>query len=131
MKHLHVSCEAPLRPAQRYYPGWRPRMDAMRGFLEDVKKYRYAKVNFIGFLHLMIGRRICKSDCAFISSGLTWRDLANWFRKLRWDTDDVLELGLEPDKLAPKDRERLWYTAIARSGVDSEKAAQAADRLAE
>lgn len=106
-------------------------MDALRGFFEDVKKHKYAKGNFLGFLHLMIGRRISKADGAVISSGLTWRDLANWLRKLRWDTDDVLELGLDPDKLAPKDRERLWYTAIARSGVDSEKAAQAADRLAE
>ncbi len=106
-------------------------MDALRGFFEDVKKNKHAKGNFLGFLHLMIGRRVSGSDGTVISAGLTWRDLANWLRKVRWDTEDVLELGLDPDKLAPKDRERLWYAAIARAGVDTEKAAQAADRLAE
>ena len=106
-------------------------MDALKGFFEDVKKHKHAKGSFLGFLHLMIGRRISRPDGTLISAGLSWRDLANWLRKLRWDIDDVLELGLDPDKLAPKDRERLWYTAIARAGVDTEKAAQAADRLAE
>ncbi|MBM4069199.1 MAG: hypothetical protein FJ271_09680 [Planctomycetes bacterium] len=106
-------------------------MDALRGFLEDVKKNKHAKGNFLGFLHLMIGRRISRPDGTVISAGLSWRDLANWLRKIRWDTEDVLELGLDPDKLAPKDRERLWYAAISRAGVDTEKAAQSADRLAE
>lgn len=106
-------------------------MDALKEFFEDVKKHKYVKGNFLGFLHLMIGRRVTRTSGELICAGLTWRDLANWLKKLRWDTDAVLELGLDPDKLAPKDRERLWYIAIARAGVHSDKASQAADKLAE
>lgn len=105
-------------------------MDALKGFLEDVRKDGYAAGNFLGFLHVMIGRRITAPDGTIISAGLTWRELANLFKKLRWDIEMVRELGLDPDKLAPKDREKLWYVAISRAGVASEKAAKAGDQLA-
>lgn len=105
-------------------------MDALKGFLEDVRTNGYAAGNFLGFLHVMIGRRITTAEGGVISPGLSWRELANLLKKLRWDTDIVGELGLNPDKLAPKDREKLWYVAISRAGVASDKAAKAGDQFA-
>ncbi len=39
------------------------------------------------------------------------------------------ELGLDPADLPPRDRQRLWYTAIARGGIDSPKASADAAQL--
>src|SRR5579864_6511291 len=98
-------------------------MDALLGFLEDVKEH--AQGNFLGFLYLLIGGRIKKADNTVISNGLTWRELAAVLKKVHWNTECVRELGLDPETLAPRDRNRFWYVAISQSGVDSEKAAQA------
>jgi|SRR6516165_4654407 len=104
-------------------------MDALREFLEDVKLP--AQGNFLGLLHLLIGRRIKKADTIIISNGLTWRELAALLKKVHWSIECVRELGLDPEKLAPRDRHRFWYTAIAQAGVDSQKATQAGEQLAD
>jgi hypothetical protein len=106
-------------------------MDALREFLDDLKKNRYAKGNLLGLLHILIGRRIAKSDGTLISNGLTWRELSTILKKYRWDTGDIHELGVNPEELPPRDRQRFWYTVIARTQVDSLQAAQAGDRLAD
>src|SRR5262249_36720608 len=103
-------------------------MDALREFLEDVKQP--AQGNFLGLLHLLIGRRIKKAD-TIISNGVTWRELAALLKKVHWSTECVRELGLDPEKLAPRDRQRFWYTAIVQAGVDSPKATQAGEQLAD
>jgi hypothetical protein len=104
---------------------------ALREFLLDLKAHGYARGNFIGLLHLLIGRRIARQDGAVICHGLTWRDVAGWLKKIRWDKEAVRELNLDPTALPPRERERFWYTAILRAGVDSDKASAAADKLAE
>jgi hypothetical protein len=104
-------------------------MDALRDFLDDIKQH--VQGNFLGLIHLLIGRRLKKSDGAIISKGLTWRDLASLLKKAHWNTDSVRELGIDPDELAPRDRQRFWYTAIIRAQVDSPKARQEGERLAE
>jgi len=43
----------------------------------------------------------------------------------------VRELGLDPDELPPRDRQRFWYTAITRVGVDSPQARAAGERVSE
>jgi hypothetical protein len=106
-------------------------MDLVREFLEVVKRQGQAKGNLLGLLHICIGRRIEKADGTLISLGVTWRDLAALLKKLRWPTEVVTELGLDPDKLAPRDRQRFWYAAIAHAKVDSAEAATAGDHLAE
>ncbi len=60
---------------------------------------------------------------------MTWRDLAALLKRLRWDREAVRELGIDPAELAPRDRERFWYTAIARAGIDSADAVAAAEQL--
>lgn len=105
-------------------------MDAVREFLETVKRQGHAKGNLLGILHVCIGRRIQKEDGTVVSSGLTWRNLAALLKKMRWDIEDVAQLGLDPAKLPPRDRQRFWYAAICQAGVDSAAAAKAGDLLA-
>jgi hypothetical protein len=106
------------------------RMDRLYAFLEDVRQRGYARENFLGFLNVIIGRRIERPIGTIVSTGLTWRTLARVLKKLRWDTGAVRELGIEPKTLPPRDRIRFWYAAISLAQVDSEKADKAGDRLA-
>jgi len=105
-------------------------MDGVRDFLADIKEHGQARGNFLGLLHVVIGRRIQKSDGTLVSAGLSWRDLAALLKKIRWDPEAVRELGLDPRQLPPRDRQRYWYSAITLARVDSPEARAAADRLA-
>lgn len=104
-------------------------MEALAALLEQVRKLGLAKDNLLGFFHVLIGRTV-KAGGAVVSNGLPWRELAGWLKKLRWDTKLVAELGLDPDELPPKDRQRFWYAAITRAGVDSPQATRAGDAFA-
>jgi hypothetical protein len=106
-------------------------MDGFHAFLEILKRKDLAENNFLGMLNVVIGRRIAAGRGVVISKGLTWRELASWLKKVRWPKDGALELGLDPKSLPPRDRERFWYTVIARANVDSEKATAAGNRLVE
>jgi hypothetical protein len=106
-------------------------MDRLREFLETVKKHGSARGQFLGLLHILIGRRLALADGTPVSEGLTWRELSALLKRVRWDREAVRELGLDPSALPPRDRQRYWYAAIAQARVDSEAAAQAGDRLAE
>ena len=103
-------------------------MDRLREFLEVVKEQ--GADNFLGLLHLLIGRKLSLADGTEVSAGLTWRDVAALLKKVRWEREAVAELGLNPDDLPPRDRERYWYLAIARAKVDSPEAQAAGERLA-
>jgi hypothetical protein len=48
---------------------------------------------------------------------------------LRFDKELVRELGADPEVLAPRDRQRFWYSAIAMGRVDSPEALAEAERL--
>ena len=105
-------------------------MEALAALLDLIKKHNRAKGNLAGFFHVLIGRKITGPGGEALSSGLPWRDLANWLKKLRWDTKAVRDLGLDADDLPPKDRQRFWYTAIAKAGVDTAAASKAGDTFA-
>src|SRR5438270_1428223 len=106
-------------------------MDRLREFLDVVREQGHAAGNFPGLLHVLIGRRITTADGTEVSGGLSWRDVAALLKKVRWDREAVRELGLDPDNLSPRDRQRFWYQAIAQAGVDSSAAVAAGDRLAQ
>jgi hypothetical protein len=106
-------------------------MDALQELLGDLKRHGLDKADLLGLLNVLIGRRITKTDGSSVSNGLTWRELAAWLKKVRWDPESVRQLGLDPDQLAPRDRQQLWYAAIGRAQVDSAKASEAGDRIAE
>src|SRR5215475_6509320 len=104
-------------------------MDRVLVFLDDVRRQGLAKNNFLGLLNVLIGRRIVDSEGNLISAGITFRNLAAYLKKIRWDKDALDELGIAADQLAPRDRERFWYTAIIQARVDSSVAFEAGDRF--
>lgn len=106
-------------------------MDSLRELLEAVRERNIVQGRFRGLLHILVGRRIDREDGTAISSGTTWRDLAILLKRLRWDREAVRELGIDPSELAPRDRERFWYSAIARAAIDSPAAVADAEQLLE
>jgi hypothetical protein len=105
-------------------------MDGVQPFLDDLRKHELVEGHFLGLIHVLIGRRITRTEGAVVSPGLTWRALADLFKTLRWDKDAVREIGLDPASLPPRDRQRYWYMAISHAKVDSPEAVAAGDRLA-
>lgn len=103
--------------------------DLLHEFLETVQRQGAAKGNLRGLLHLLVGRRIAKTDGSPVSDGLTWREVADELKRLRWDPELVKELGLKVDDLPIRDRQRFWFSAIAQAQLDAAEASTAADRL--
>ena len=84
-------------------------MEGAREFLEQIRQRQLLKGHFLGLLHLVIGRKIARADGTILSSGNTWRQLAELLKNLRWDKESVRELGLDPDAFPPRDRQRYWF----------------------
>jgi hypothetical protein len=106
-------------------------MDVLREFLEDLKRQNLAEGCLLGLLHSLIARRIEKPDGTLVAGGMTWREVATGFKRVRWEKKSVAELGLDPGSLPPRDRQRFWYLAIAQARVDSEQAVRAGELFAE
>lgn len=104
-------------------------MDGIRELLEAARDGGLVTGHFRGLLHVVIGRRVSRPDGTVVSTGLTWREVAGLLKQLRFDKELVRELGADPDALAPRDRARFWYAAIAHAGVDSREAVTAAEKL--
>lgn len=97
-------------------------MDRLIEFLETLRRHQLVRGQFRAILHVVIGRSIRTLDGTLVSSGVTWRELAKVFQAIRWDKELVREVGLNPDDLPPRDRQRYWYTAIAAAKVTSQEA---------
>lgn len=106
------------------------RMQGTLRLLELVRDKKLAAGSLRGLFHIAIGRTVTTSDGAMASAGVTWRELAALLKDAKYDRELVRELGADPDALAPKDREKMWYQAIALAKVDSAEARAQADRLA-
>jgi hypothetical protein len=106
-------------------------MDRLREFLDSVKELGLATGNFLGLLHVLIGRKITLRDGTIVSNGQTWREAAGLLKRVRWEREAVEELGIEPDSLPPRDRHLFWFKAIVQARVDSAEARAAGDRLAD
>jgi len=104
-------------------------MDELSDFLGQLKDKKLAEGNFLGLLNVLIGRRISLPESK-VSQGLGWRELAGWLKRIRWDPESVRELGVDPAELNPRDRQRYWFAAISRAGVDTTKGAEAGNRFA-
>lgn len=105
-------------------------MDGVLAFLTELQKHGLPGDNLLGLLHVLIGRRLTRTDGTLVSTGLTWRDVASALKRVRFNPQSVSHLGLNPDDLPPRDRQRFWYSAIAQVRVDSATAVEAGDRLA-
>jgi hypothetical protein len=106
-------------------------MDPARLFLDEIKVKGLAQGNFLGLLNVLIGRRIQKRDGTLVANGIPWRELATLLKKVRWDKEAVRELQVDPTRLPPRDRQRYWYSAIVKAGVDSLEAFRAGESMAQ
>ena len=104
-------------------------MDQLRDFLEVVKESGVATGHFRGLLFVLVGQHIHRADGTTLSTGLSWRAAASALKLCRWDRLAVQDLGLDPSDLAPRDREKYWYTAIARANLGSATARASAEAL--
>ena len=105
-------------------------MDALTDLFELLQTKHLTRGLFLGFLNVLIGRRVTSPGGVVLSSGLPFRELANWLKKVRWDPDDVKELGLDPNALPVRDRQRYWFSAICQAQVGSDAAVKAGDQFA-
>ncbi len=106
-------------------------MDRLRELLVELKRDSYAQGNFLGLLNVLIGCSIEAPDGTLVSTGATWRSLAELLKKVRWTKQAATDLGLELGTFAPRDRQRFWYQVISHSSVDSPKAREAGARMIE
>jgi len=67
-------------------------MDALRELLDDLKQHEAARSSFLGLLHILIGRRISRSDGALIPTGMTRREVAALPKRLRWDREAAAQV---------------------------------------
>ena len=104
-------------------------MDGIRELLEAVRTRGLLAGHFRALLHIAIGRRVTRPDGTVLSTGLTWRELSALLKQLRFDKELVREFGSDPEALAPRDRQRFWYSAIALAKVDSAEAVAEAGKL--
>ena len=105
-------------------------MDQLRDFLDAVKESGVAIGHFRGLLFVLIGLPIRRADGTPLSTGMSWRAAATALKSSRWDRLAVQELGLDPADLAPRDREKYWYTAISRANLGSSQARSSAEAFA-
>jgi len=105
-------------------------MEGLREFLEKVRQNHLVRGHFRALLHVAIGRRIARADGTVLSTGVTWRQLSDLLRLMRWDKELVRELGLNPDDLPPRDRQRYWYAAIVSARVNSRETRDLGDAYA-
>jgi hypothetical protein len=104
-------------------------MDGLREYLAAILAQGLAPGRLRGVLHIAIGRRISRADGTVLSMGVTWRQLATELKNLRFDKELVREVGGDPESLSPRDRERMWYSAIALARPDTAAARAEAESL--
>ena len=104
-------------------------MEGIRDLLEAARTNGLVAGRFRGLLHIAIGRSVTRPDGTKLSAGLTWREVANLLKALRFDPELGRELGADPDTLSPRDRERYWYSVIALARVDSAEALAESEKL--
>ena len=97
-------------------------MEGMQEFLSTVRERGLAAGRLRGLFHILIGRRISKTDGTVVCSGMTWRELADHLKDAKFDKELAAEVGAEPEELSPRDRKRYWYSAIALAKPDSPEA---------
>lgn len=104
-------------------------MDDVATLLEWIRARDAARGRLRGFFHLLVGHTLKHGD-KMISAGMNWRDLSKMLKLFKFDRELVRELGLDPDALPPKDREKYWYLAIAAAEISGDRARAEALELA-
>jgi len=115
---------------RKEFPTGSERMDAIRDFLNTVRQAHLVEGHFLGLLHVLVGRKITRTDGSVVSTGLTWRQTASYLRQLRFDPQLAREVNVDPEAVNIRDRDRFWYAVIAQAQLDSPTAVAEADKLA-
>jgi hypothetical protein len=105
-------------------------MEGLQEFLRAVHQHGLVAGHLRGLFHIAIGRRVTRADGTLVSAGVTWRELANLLKDLKYEKELVAEVGGNPEELSPRDRLRFWYSAIALARPDSAEARAQAEALA-
>ena len=105
-------------------------MDGLQTLLDAVRDNGLAVGHLRGVVHIAIGRQVTTLDGKVVSTGVTWRDLAERLKSARYDVSLGLEVGADADVIAPRDRQRFWYAAISLALPDGAEAIRQADALA-
>ncbi len=105
-------------------------MDGLQRLLDAVRDNGLAAGHLRGVLHIAIGRQLTDVAGAVVSAGVTWRDLAERLKLAKFDTSLGMEVGADPDVIAPRDRQRFWYATIALAQPDGAEAVRQAEALA-
>lgn len=105
-------------------------MDGLQRLLDEVRDNGLAVGHIRGLLHIAIGRKVTAADGSLVSAGVTWRELADRLKQARFDVSLGLEVGADADVIAPRDRQRFWYTVIGMAQPDGALAVGQADALA-
>jgi hypothetical protein len=105
-------------------------MDGTRTLLEFILARGLAEGRLRGVFHVAIGRRVTADDGTVLATGVTWRELAALLKDLKYDKEWVRAFDVDPDVIAPRDKEKFWYHAVALAKVDSAEARAEADQLA-
>ena len=104
-------------------------MELLRELLERIRQKNLVAGHFRGLCHVAVGRRVLTAKGELVSAGATWRELAALLRDSHYERELVAELGADPAELAPRDRQRFWYSAIALARPDSAEAYDDAEEL--
>lgn len=105
-------------------------MDGLQRLLDVIRDNGLAVGHLRGVLHIAIGRKVTELSGVPVAAGVTWRELAELLKVTRFDPTLGLEVGADPDVVAPRDRQRFWYTVIAMAQPDSAEAVRQAEALA-
>ena len=105
-------------------------MDGLQRLLDAVRDNGLAAGHLRGVLHIAIGRKLTDTAGVAVSAGVTWRELAERLKLAKFDPALGLEVGADPDVIAPRDRQRFWYAVIALAHPDSAEAVRQAEALA-
>lgn len=105
-------------------------MEGTRTLLELILAHGLAEGRLRGVFHVAIGRRVTAEDGTVLATGVTWRELAALLKDMKYDKEWVRAFAADPESIAPRDKEKFWYHAVALAKVDSVEARAEADQLA-
>jgi len=104
-------------------------MDKLGHFVQLLESRKLLHAKLRGAFHVLVGRKIFDASGAEVSGGATWREVATLFKDLRIDPRLIVQLGLDPAVVSPRDRGRCWYAAIAAARPDSAEARAEAEQV--
>ena len=74
-------------------------MEGTQMMLQLARDHRLIAGHLRGLFHIAIGRTLTATDGTILSMGMSWRDLSQLLKAMKFDREHVRELGADPDLL--------------------------------